>query len=798
MDAVPVQVHEYDELKVRLERGEGGSYRVFASGSGGEASGRFELPFSEVELENFVLRLSHAPRARRRMESSQMSEAKRFGGNLFGAVFQDRVRDVYHGALSEAEQEGRGLRITLYLTEVPELMHVPWEYLYDDPGFLAISAWTPVVRYLDLPRARRPLEVEPPIRVLGMVSSPTDAVALDVDAEKERLESALSKLIEAGTIELHWLEDASLRALLRALRHEQFHIFHYIGHGLYDAKAEDGVLLLEDVGQRGRPVSGSELGTILHDCTSLRLAVLNACEGARTAGNDPFAGVAASLVQREIPAVIAMQFEITDAAALVFAEGFYEAVAAGFPVDAALAEARKAIFADHNDTEWGTPVLFMRVADGRIFDMSAPPPPLPAPRLEVALSADPPDCLAGEPVTWRLSAHNEGGSRLSDVTVLDGEGKTVAGPFDLPGKARHAVAWSSWPESDLDQTVTVGGRSPSGTVVSAQTTAHVSVRPAPPPPPTVPAKLGLPPDPAKRDTTAGRTRPLDLERDQAQVPTLESPPPILVREHPADSARGRPGLRALLGDLVAALSAITLILSLGMDWRTDTSGWDSASHPALIAGLALVVLGLAGAHATGRPRGRTPWIALAIALAGLVIEDRLVLQSLGDLDGRVLAVIAAAGIVVGGALAIASEVGPGQERISAGEALAGAGGVVVLVSLWLPWVEGYSDNAWERFSFSDNVFATLAGAVLLIALARPLLPGLRLRAGGGLVLLLVGTILVARVGALRNLTEQEPTDFMWDAGRFVGMAGAVLIVLGGLMAISTAVRARASAPGSSP
>jgi drug/metabolite transporter superfamily protein YnfA len=734
------------------------------------------------------------------MASSQMSEAKRFGGNLFGAVFQDRVRDVYHGALSQAEQEGRGLRITLYLTEVPELMHVPWEYLYDDPGFLAISAWTPVVRYLDLPRARRPLEVEPPIRVLGMVSSPTDAVALDVKAEKERLETALSKLIEAGTIELHWLEDASLRALLRTLRHETFHIFHYIGHGLYDTKAEDGVLLLEGEDERGRPVSGSELGTILHDCTSLRLAVLNACEGARTAGSDPFAGVAASLVQREIPAVIAMQFEITDDAALVFAEGFYEAVAAGFPVDAALAEARKAIFADHNDTEWGTPVLFMRVADGRIFDMSAPPPPLPAPRLELALSADPPDCRAGEPVTWRLSAHNEGGSPLSDVTVLDGEGTTVAGPFDLPGNARHTVTWSSRPESDLDQTVTVGGRSPSGTVVSAQATAHVSVRPARPPPPTVPAKLGLPPDPARREPSIGRARPLEVERDEGQVPTVESPPPILVREHPAEPARPGPG--ALLGDLIAALSAIALILSLGMDWRPGTSGWDSASHPALLAVLALAVVALAAAHASGRPRGHTPWIALTIALGGLAIEDRLVLESLGNLDGRILAIVAAGGIVVGGALALAADKGgdPTWARVSAGEVVATLGGVLIFASLWLPWIEESPSSGWERFALTDAAFATLAAALLLIALARAFVPGVDLRPGGGLVLLLIGVVLAERVVSLRNLIDQKPApDFMWDStGRFVALAGALLIVLGGLMAISTALRARASAPGSSP
>ena len=64
-----------------------------------------------------------------------------------------------------------------------------------------------------------------------------------------------------------------------------------------------------------------------------------------------------------------MQFEISDEAAIVFAGGFYEPFAAGSPVDASLAAARLAMLAERSDDiEWGTPVLFMRVADGRIFD----------------------------------------------------------------------------------------------------------------------------------------------------------------------------------------------------------------------------------------------------------------------------------------------------------------------------------------------------------------------------------------------------------------------------------------------
>ena len=47
-----------------------------------------------------------------------------------------------------------------------------------------------------------------------------------------------------------------------------------------------------------------------------------------------------------IPAVVAMQFEISDEAAIVFAGGFYEPLAAGSPVDASLAAARLAMLAE--------------------------------------------------------------------------------------------------------------------------------------------------------------------------------------------------------------------------------------------------------------------------------------------------------------------------------------------------------------------------------------------------------------------------------------------------------------------
>ena len=376
----------YAELRLRIDRGVAReSYRILATGPAGEAAGRFRLPFSEIELENFILKVGTTRRGRRRVESPEMELAKDFGARLFGALFGGDVRELYRSSLAETRGAGQGLRVTLSLTGAPELLQVPWEYLYDHPSFLSISTWTPIVRYLDLPKPRRPLKIELPLRILALVSAPVDAEAIDGQQERTKLEGALAPLIEMGAIVIDWLEEVSLRALQHQLRKEDYHVFHYIGHGGFDQAADDGVLLFEDEHGRGRRVSGIELGTILADEVSLRLAVLNSCEGARSSLQDPFSGVATSLIEREIPAVIGMQFEITDRAAIVFAAEFYSALADGLPVDSSVAEARKAIYADQNDIEWGTPVLFMRVADGRLFDVQPHPPvrpPEPGPGAE--------------------------------------------------------------------------------------------------------------------------------------------------------------------------------------------------------------------------------------------------------------------------------------------------------------------------------------------------------------------------------------------------------------------------------
>lgn len=345
-------------------------YSVSArSETAGEASGIFIPPLNEEQLENFVLKIGLTRRGVRRIGSSEWRAAQEFGRKLFQAVFSDQVRDCLVASRNDAHRQGKGLRVKVVL-QIPELSDYPWEFLYD-PGnaqFLSLFEETPVVRYVDLARPIQPLAVAPPLRILAMASSPRDYEALDIPRERRNLERALADLLPTRQIELEWLPAANLDALRAQLLKQEYHIFHFVGHGGFDDAKQDGLLVFEDENQLGRAVSGERLAIILGNHRTVRLAVLNACEGARTSRLDPFAGAAMTLVRTgNIPAIVAMQFEITDTAAIDFAQGFYSAISAGRPVDAAVGQGRQAIFARDNDVEWGTPVLYLRAVDGHIF-----------------------------------------------------------------------------------------------------------------------------------------------------------------------------------------------------------------------------------------------------------------------------------------------------------------------------------------------------------------------------------------------------------------------------------------------
>jgi Tol biopolymer transport system component len=362
----------YLNFDLLLEQEADGQYQALVTGSplGETPSVRFKLPFDATTLENLLLKLDPGRSGTRRVGgTSQQQATMDFGGPLYAAIFRDDVLLAWSRSQDMARQQDAGLRLRLRLKDAPAISGLPWELLYDakSNNFLAQSERTPVVRFLDVPQVPRPMAVDGPLRVLAIISSPTDLDELDVEAEWQRIGEALAPRVTAGLVVIDRLPSATIAELGAWLRRHPTHVIHFVGHGDFDDRLREGVVYFQDEHGRSSPVTSSVLGPYLRDHDPLRMVVLNACRSARTDAVDPFGGIAQGLVQQDATAVVAMQFPISDRAAVTFTGEFYGALVDGLPVDQAVSSARKALQAEFRD-EWATPVLFLRSPDGNIFE----------------------------------------------------------------------------------------------------------------------------------------------------------------------------------------------------------------------------------------------------------------------------------------------------------------------------------------------------------------------------------------------------------------------------------------------
>ncbi len=349
----------YQNFDLSLEAAGDGSFRArVAYCPAGEFSPvLFSLPFEGTELDYLMLRLDPGRSGIRRSGGdSQRQAGADLGGVLFDAVFRDDVMLAWSRSQDVTRTAGEGLRLRLRLTDAPQLAGLPWELLYDrrTNSYVAQSARTPLVRYLEVPHPPRPLTVGGALRILVVLSAPTDLPDLDVEAEWRRVQEATETKVRNGTVVVERLPAPTMAELSAWLEHEDVHILHFVGHGDYDERVQSGVVYFCDQYGRSVAVGPDLLGPFLHDHDPLRLVLLNACRSARVDDTDPFSGMAQGLVQQDVTAVVAMQFPISDRAAVAFTSTFYGAVSDGIPLDQAATEARKALLISHPG-EWATP-----------------------------------------------------------------------------------------------------------------------------------------------------------------------------------------------------------------------------------------------------------------------------------------------------------------------------------------------------------------------------------------------------------------------------------------------------------
>lgn len=439
---------EYDEFEVLLERsGDGYTARVVESPTGPVPALPFVppeplggLPALRLAVRGETATDAGAPLGTGPAAPSAAQSPKQFGAELFRALFNDRALAILRTSQFVSARRQRGLRLRIRFADATPLANLPWELLYDPERhwFPCQLSRFPTIRFVDIPEPVQPLEVTGPLRMLVAISSPSDLPVLDVEREWTLLRTEMQPLVAAGRLELERLPVASLEAVRQTLLAREFHIFHFIGHGGVDPSTGEGQLAFTGPDGRQRRVTGSQLGVMLSN-SPIRLAVLNSCEGGRISDVDPYASTAITLVEQGIPAVVAMQFQISDAAATAFSRTFYDSVTSGRPVDIAVTLARQAVLAA-SETEWATPVLYLRAVDGVLFDLTqrdqiVTPAAEPVHRAEGAPTGPPPP--VGEPVVVDLPPPED-----VHVHVVDG---VVDLGWRQPPTGSHPVeSWEVW------------------------------------------------------------------------------------------------------------------------------------------------------------------------------------------------------------------------------------------------------------------------------------------------------------------------------------------------------------------
>lgn len=248
-----------------------------------------------------------------------------------------------------------------------ELDGLPWELLRAPGGIAPFrDAAVPAIRarlpWRD-PAPRAPL----PVHVLVIVGDPDDA-DLAVDAEIDAIHDGLRTAPCCWQVEV--LTAPTQQALFECYPEIAPDIVHIIGHGV---RTPDGPgVAMRPPGAPGWDLTADFVtGAMLAMPAPPRLVVLNAC---RTAEEPNRAArlaraLTSALLERDTPAVVAMQGDVDSGAAATFSRSLYAALAGGRPLDEAVVAARAAVrFAGRFPArDWALPLAEITAAPAAVL-----------------------------------------------------------------------------------------------------------------------------------------------------------------------------------------------------------------------------------------------------------------------------------------------------------------------------------------------------------------------------------------------------------------------------------------------
>ena len=302
-----------------------------------------------------------------------------------------------------SEQEKRGepesrLRLMLVLhKKAKRLSMFPWEFICmpsgdggsEEEGSFLAGENTDLILARFVPDTNPPRDVQPDseskaLRILIALSEPEKLPIVEANILIDELLGLKSKQI---IVEPFYLP--TRRTLSKKIAEFKPHIMHFIGHGrkdglalhreeqeLEELRAEDKSLA--DLGEPPLPVEafadwldGKSVRDLFSDYRP-PLVFLHACEGGAPyllrRSLTSFSSTARELAYTTIPAVIAMQYKISNDDAQRFAQKFYRQIRKGKHIDEAVMVARRELgrFSPSKsgqawgDRRFGTPVIYLQ------------------------------------------------------------------------------------------------------------------------------------------------------------------------------------------------------------------------------------------------------------------------------------------------------------------------------------------------------------------------------------------------------------------------------------------------------
>ena len=332
-------------------------------------------------------------------------EYQTLGANLYSVLLDNAIGQELIRQVDEQKARNR-LRVNLEFETGPSKGEItyglecwPWEYLYYEPSqhqrgrrqFLATATRLTLTRSLRLQGLSSTVLEEPPLRILFFAARPSNLTRFEpektkavLEAFKEDVTKSLAERFpdaEGALVEFQCWTDPdpklatdhspTYQAACTWKRFEglvftfQPNVIHFLGHGDYDEEDDKGRIAFTQTNGEADWITDDDITECLDSARDrLKLVFLQACESGSPpkSRHNPYRGVSGiglSLAKCDIPAVVAMQYNIKPRDADTFAYEFYGALAENEPIDVAVQIGRKKISARSGEA-FGLPVLYSR------------------------------------------------------------------------------------------------------------------------------------------------------------------------------------------------------------------------------------------------------------------------------------------------------------------------------------------------------------------------------------------------------------------------------------------------------